>query len=384
MLHPIPSDAGWIPIAFGALDIHDSPLFAPEAEILILPALPGEASCLVGAAADLWRRLVASAPVPGDALRADENALLEKLRDAGFVALGETHPAAVSTLRPPVLSSVVHELVYALVARVAAAHDIRCVFIKGPALHHQGLRDREHSGDVDVWCDPTRIDDLADALESWGWRRAADPWHGTLVHHTVTMLPGAWGCEIDVHRRFPGLVLDDASAFEAVMRDARTVRYADVDILVPAPDTHAVVAALHAVRPMIGAGPRSAHASAAAATILGRTGGTVRKARELGAVPALLAELAPLAAPGSLVADAAGTPRDWLWRAEPDHVRAYWSAMRGEPWHVRARLLLRFAWPPDDVALTSSRQAGEPASTPGRARWSRLRRGLRDWLRRRR
>ena len=47
------------------------------------------------------------------------------------------------------------------VARVAASRGIRCVFTKGPALRLQGLRDREHSGDVDLWCDPARVEDTS-------------------------------------------------------------------------------------------------------------------------------------------------------------------------------------------------------------------------------
>ncbi|MFN3949665.1 nucleotidyltransferase family protein [Microbacterium sp.] len=252
---PLPPGHGWLPLAGGAIDVHDSTAFTPEAELLVVPSEPGEALCLFGPAADLWRRLVAAAPLPPSALTGDETALVEEFRAAGLATLGETHPARITVLRPPVLSSALHELVYALVARVAEAHGIRCVFVKGPALHLQGLRDREHSGDVDVWCDPARIDDLVVALEEWGWRRAADPWRGTTVHHTVTLAPRSWGCEIDVHRRIPGLVLDDATSFDLVHRDAIPMRFGSVDLLVPDPATHAVLAALHAVRPLIGAGP---------------------------------------------------------------------------------------------------------------------------------
>lgn len=377
---PLPPGHGWLPLAGGAIDVHDSTAFAPEAELLVVPSEPGEALCLFGPAAALWRRLVAAAPLPPSALTGDETALVEEFRAAGLATLGETHPARITVLRPPVLSSALHELVYALVARVAEARGIRCVFVKGPALHLQGLRDREHSGDVDVWCDPARIDDLVVALEEWGWRRAADPWRGTTVHHTVTLAPRSWGCEIDVHRRIPGLVLDDATSFDLVHRDAIPMRFGSVDLLVPDPATHAVLAALHAVRPLIGAGPPPPPAAAAARELLTRAPGSVHRAREMGAVPALRRVLDPLVAPGSLAADDVGTPRDWVWRQQPDHVRAYRMAMRSEPLPMRLRLVLRFLWPPDDVALASAQQAGETPSTPRRARWSRLRRGLREWL----
>ncbi|MDQ1135692.1 hypothetical protein QE410_000491 [Microbacterium sp. SORGH_AS 1204] len=384
MPRPLPSGHGWIPIANGALDVRDCADFDRAADVLVVPTTPSEAICLVGDGAALWRRLITAAPLPPTAVTPDEQAILGHLHDIGLVALGASHPARITELHPPTLSSPLHELVYALVARVAASHGIPCVFTKGPALHLQGLRDREHSGDVDLWCDPARLDELADALAPWGWHRAPDPWRGTTVHHTVTLVPEQWGCEIDVHRRFPGLVLDDDSAFALVLRDAVLVRYGAVDVPVPAPATHAVLAALHAVRPLIGAGPRSSHDSAAARTFLSRAEGSVARARELGAVPALRDELEPLAEPGSLDADAGGTPRDWVWRQQSDHVRAYWMAMSAETWPMRARLIVRFLWPPDDVALASAHHAGHAPTSARRARLVRLRRGIRDWMQRRR
>jgi hypothetical protein len=384
MRSPVPPGHGWIPIAYGALDVSGSADFADGAEVLVLPTRPGEALCLVGEGSALWRRLITSAPAAPASFTSDENAVLAHLSDLGLVAMAASHPAQVTDLRPPTLSSPLHELVYALVARVAAHRGIACVFTKGPALRLQGLREREHSGDVDLWCDPARVDELADALVPWGWDPAPNPWRGTSIHHTATLTPRRWGCEIDVHRRFPGLVLDDERAFALVLRDAVSVRFAAVDVLVPAPATHAVLAALHAVRPVIGAGPRTPGASASARGFLSRADGSVARARELGAVPVLREELEPLAEPGSLDADAAGTPRDWEWRQQPDHVRAYWMAMRAVSWPVRVRLVLRFVWPPDDVALASARHAGHAATTPRRARWIRLRRGIRDWVRRRR
>lgn len=380
----LPPGHGWIPIANGALDVRGVEGFDADADVLVVPTRASEAICLVGEGAALWRRLVASAPAPPTAFTADEEEIVASFAELGLVVTAASHPARVSELHPPVLSSALHELVYALVARVAASRGIACVFTKGPALRLQGLREREHSGDVDLWCDPTRVEDLVDALRPWGWHRSPDPWHGTTIHHTVTLLPDRWGCEIDVHRRFPGLVLDDERAFQLVARDAAPLRFAGVDVLVPATGTHAVLAALHAVRPAIGAGPRTPDASAAAGVFLARAEDSVARARELGAVPALRWELEPLAPAGGLDADAGGVPRDWAWRQQPDRVRAYWMAMSTEPWPMRARLIARFIWPPDDVALASARLTGRVPTTARRARWARLGRGIRDWARRRR
>ncbi|WP_396643835.1 nucleotidyltransferase family protein [Microbacterium sp.] len=371
-----PPSVGWVAIASGALDVGASDLFADGLDILVLPAEPGEPFCLTGAGALLWRRLVTHSPV--SPAGAEEQEMLEAMTALGIASDDPAHPARITRLDPPVLSSPFHELAYALTARVAAARGIPCVFVKGPALHHQGLRDREHSGDVDVWCPPARWDALADALAAWGWSREPDPWRGTSVHHTATMTPGGWGCEIDVHRRIPGLALDDAEAFDAVARRSETVVYAGVELSIPRADVHAVLAAVHAVRPEIGAGPRSAVASATAVALLAAAVGSGERACELGAVPVLATELAGLLPADTIARHRDGLPRDWAWRAAPDRVRAYWRALQGEDLPKRIRVLWRFVWPPDDIALASARHAGETGLSPALARWRRLRRGLRS------
>lgn len=370
----------WIPVALGAIDVRGSSFFLPEAEILVVPVGADAPLCLVGAGAALWRRLVEGTPVVPSAVDPEEAALLREFRAAGLAVLAATHPAGVADLRPPVLSSPMHELVYALVARIAADRGIPCVFVKGPALHRQGLRDREHSGDVDVWCEPARCDELATALEQYGWTREPDPWWGTSVHHSITLAPGGWGCEIDVHRRIPGLTLPDDEAFAIVARDADQMLYAGVPVPVPAVAVHAVLAAVTLVRPEIGGGARTPQASDAARAVLTRAPGAGARARELGAVPVLREELRTLL-PDDDLTDG-GVPRDWAWRAQPDRAHAYWHALRTEPLAVRFRLLLRLIWPPDDVALASARRAGEPSASATRARLRRIRRGAREWLRR--
>lgn len=370
-----PASAGWVAIAAGALDVSGSDLFAPDAEILLVPAVPGAPFCLTGEGARMWRRLVADGPLgPVDGQERD---MLAAMAELGIAAPDPVHPARLVRLDRPRLSSPFHELVYALTARLTAERGIPCVFVKGPALHHQGLREREHSGDVDVWCRPEHGDVLGDALTEWGWRREPDPWRGTSVHHTATMTPGDWGCEVDVHRRIPGLVLDDAEAFEAVARRTEPMVYAGVEVPIPRADVHAVLAAVHAVRPEIGAGPRSAAASATAATMLAAAPGSGERACELGAVPVLERELAGLLPARVIRQHRDGIPHDWAWRGARDPVRAYWRALRDEPLSTRARVLWRFVWPTDDVALASARRAGDGNVSPTTARWRRLARGMR-------
>ncbi|MEV7873987.1 nucleotidyltransferase family protein [Microbacterium sp. NPDC089188] len=370
----------WTAIAAGVLDVRASPTFGAEAEILLLPALPAEAFCLTSIGAALWRRLVEDGPLAPHHVSPAERALLEEMEEHAIVARDPTHRARVHRIDRPTMSSPFHELVHALVAHVADERGIRCVFIKGPTLHRQGLRTREHSGDVDLWCAPDRWDDLADALQAWGWEREPHPWRGAQAHHTITMKPTGWGCEIDVHRRMPGLTLDDADAFALLMRNAVAVRFAGAEVLVPRADAHAVLAALHAVRPEIGR-PRPAGAHAVAVDLLTRATGSIAAAREMGAVPALLDELREIDPGTDFSQDAGGTPRDWEWRRQPTRARAYWIALRDEPPLVLLRCAVRSLWAPDDVALASARRRGEPTTSVVRARYRRVKRGISDLAR---
>ena len=144
----------WTAIAAGVLDVHGLPFFEPAAEIMVLPARPAEALCLTSIGASLWRRLVRDGPLEDHRVTPAERELLTEMEQSAIVARDAGHRARVHRIERPTLSSPFHELVYALVAHVAAQNDIACVFIKGPTLFQQGLRNREHSGDVDLWCAP--------------------------------------------------------------------------------------------------------------------------------------------------------------------------------------------------------------------------------------
>lgn len=368
----------WTAIAAGVLDVHGLPFFEPAAEIMVLPARPAEALCLTSIGASLWRRLVRDGPLEDHRVTPAERELLTEMEQSAIVARDAGHRARVHRIERPTLSSPFHELVYALVAHVAAQNDIACVFIKGPTLFQQGLRNREHSGDVDLWCAPDRWEHLAEALRAWGWSREPHPWQGAQAHHTITMKPTGWGCEIDVHRRMPGLTFDDAAAFASLYEHAAPARFAGFDALVPRADAHAVLAALHAVRPEIGRPPLTDAGRAAAVDLLSRAAGSVDMAREMGAVPALLEVLQEVDPHADFSEDALGTPRDWEWRSQPTRARAYWVALRDEPPLVLLHCAMRSIWAPDDVALASARRWGDPTTNALRARFRRLKRGVRD------
>ncbi|KZE36152.1 hypothetical protein AVW09_05300 [Microbacterium sp. T32] len=365
-------------VATAALDTGHTEGFDPPVSVIVLPTDRSEPLGLLGDGAEVWRRLAGPMPVPTGDLSPEQAVIARQLAASGLVALGVHHPSAVRTLEPPHLSSPLHELVWALVARVAEERGIRCVFIKGPTLHDQGLRDREHSGDVDVWCDPRRWVELIEALQECGWQREPDPWWGTPIGHSATLSPTGWGCQIDVHRRMPGMTFDDESAFELVVADTVAVRMAGIPVLVPSRTSHAVIAALHAARPEIGR-PREADSpSRVAIDLLQRLPDPVTACRRLGAVPALRHEL-DVCRPGVTLVDD-GVPRDWFWRAQPDRVRAYAAALRELDLADRFRVALRLVWPAPDVARESARRAGEETDRPLAARLRRLRRGLVPFL----
>ncbi len=114
---PLPSDA-WVAIASGALDVSASEMFADGADILVLPAEPGEPFCLTGDGARMWRRLVEGPVTPADEA---EREMLDAMTALSIASPVTTHPARVTHVDPPRLSSPLHELTYAVTARVAAA-----------------------------------------------------------------------------------------------------------------------------------------------------------------------------------------------------------------------------------------------------------------------
>lgn len=374
----LPRAAGWMAVAAAALDTRETDGFDPRVQVIVLPTDGSEPLGLLDEGAEVWRSLVGNAPAPAATLSPDHLVIVHQLAESGLAVFGVDHPGAVRTLTPPRLSSPLHELVWALVAHVAEERGIRCVFIKGPTLHDQGLRDREHSGDVDVWCDPRRWVDLIEALQEYGWQREPDPWWGTPIGHSATLSPIGWGCQIDVHRRMPGMTFDDASAFELVAADTVSVRMAGIPVLVPSRTSHAVIAALHAARPEIGQRRDIDSPSQVAIDLLQHLSDPVAACRRLGAVPALRREL-DLCRPGVTLADA-GVPRDWLWRAQPDRARAYAAALRELGLPERLRVAFRLVWPTPDVVRESARRAGEETDRPTAARLRRLRRGLVPFL----
>lgn len=302
---------------------------------------------------------------------------MREMEMVGLSSSRQDHQARLGVIRQPWFTSPLHELVCALVACVARDTGIDIVFIKGPVLHAQGLRERQHSGDVDVWVEPSRLEDLLSALEPWGWRRQPDLWADTVVNHSRTLLPSTeWACEVDVHRRLPGIGVADQTAFSALIESGEPAEFAGVTATVPNREMSAVLSALHSMRPEIGIGIRPG-GEGQAVSVLRLVGVDVmRSVAQLGAQYALQDAL-PKAFPDTHFSFESAVPaRDWAWRQQPDRVRGYLVAWRSLPIRQRLKMVWRIIWPTQDLVWLSDSNAGGRSASIFSARVRRLLRGL--------
>lgn len=335
----------WSATGYGALDLRENELSERGFELVVAPIGPGEPVFLFGPGAELWRRLVEK---PLEDSLADE-ATLEMLGAFRSMAIARPMPSGRSVLRrvdPPWLRSPLHELVYAIIASVAAELRIDVVFIKGPVLHAQGLRERDHSGDVDCWVRPGDDLRLAQALAEWGWTPLYSPFTGTALPHALTLRAGGWGCAIDVHCRFPGMAISPEKAFDVVYSESEVRRFAGVSVRTPSRLAHSVIAALHAVRPFRGSPPSSYELEDARAVLTAVGEEVLETVGRLGA-GFVLHDLLSSAFPHRELPSAdAMPPTDWEWRLTPYGPKRHWKAFALIPMRHRARVLRRLIWQP--------------------------------------
>lgn len=365
----------WIAISYGALDIRGLRTEAEtEVDYMLLPVDPGPPIGLTGEPAELWLRLV-NGPVEDAELGGDERRLVREFAEAGIASQDPSHPARVGRISRPWLSSPLHEMVYALMQSLARDNGIDIVFIKGPVLHRQGLREREHSGDVDLWADPERIDDLIPLLDKWGWRVAPDVWQGTTVNHSVAFVPVLWGCELDVHRHLPGCALDDATAFGALQSETEPVQFAGVEAPAPNLQAHTVITALNQLRPERGSEAPELTVMKCAQNLAAAGEEAIAFSDRLRATAVLSPVLGRAFPDRSFEVDYA-PPRNWTWRAHRSRLLGYASALLLVPLGQRPKLLARLIWPSADVVASTNAHAGINVQKGLRARLIRLRRGI--------
>lgn len=374
----------WVATSFGALDVKHLPSPADSgAECLILPAQPAEPIGLRGEAAALWRHLTESAVTDSD-LSTRQRILVREFENFGLAARDPDHRARTTSVPRPWLTSALHELIYSLVANIASEADVGVVFIKGPTLHRQGLRERAHSGDVDVWAKRAGISTLRDELIKWGWSTAPTLMDGLPPSHSVTMRPTSWGCEIDLHYDFPGIGISGDEAFAVLRQLSEPLTFAGTPARVPAAQAHAVISALHAVRPRPGQQVPSA-LTGQATEFLHRVGaGAMSVARQLRADAALSPILAAVF-PGEFTPPKYDVPTNWQWRTQPTRFRSYVMMLRLIPSTRRPRWLFRVIWPSREYAFAWAEAANVQSRTAFGVRWRRLLRGMRRahrlWLR---
>lgn len=365
----------WFAVAYGALDLRAFPPSTEHSsELLILPTVPSVPLGISGSVASLWLRLLDHGLCETEMSSAE----LELVRDferVGIASRDAAHPARITALKAPRLVAPMHELVYSLVGHLAREAGIKAVFIKGPLLHDQGLRAREHSGDVDVWVEPSRVGELSHALEDWGWDLLPEIWHGTEVNHSETLAPRIWGCEIDVHRRFPGSSLSDREEFREMERHTIPLEFAGFSFPVPQPQIHRIIFALHTIRPVFGRSTPQTSIDTAADVLKAGGYATFAAAHRLGATAALHLPLSQ-AFPQDAPFQEGPLPRNWTWLGKKTKLSGYFAALASVPFAMRPKIILRMFWPNRGVIMASDKLAGAQSKTTIQARWRRLSRGL--------
>lgn len=367
----------WTATSYGALELRGEPGFLEGTDLVVTPTTPHMPVALNGDPAALWRRLVEG--LDDQALTTDEFALLLEFQAHG-IAGTTPQPHAVNSLDRPWFVSPLHELVYAIIARVGAEAGIDLVFIKGPMQHKQGLRSREHSGDVDVWVRPADQHRLAEAMYPWGWK----PIHGLLsgtanASHSQTLWPVSWGCAIDVHTRFPGMNIEPDEAFETLRTESETWSFAGIDALVPSKAVNALLRALHDVRPIQPDTEESLSHDAARSL---KNGGDevlliASRFKAVGVLQNALREAFPDA---QFDQEDLRIPDEWQRLSSQNSLERLQLSMRGMSLFARLRVLRRLLWPDADTMFGISESRNYPARNRLHARLYWWRDGLREAL----
>lgn len=368
----------WVAISYGALDCTGVEGFVEGTEIVLLPVIPTGPIAIKGEAAALWVSLIGGRE--GLSFAPEERSLLEEFREFG-IASESPHPYELSSLKKPWFISPLHELVCALVACVAKQNSIDVAFIKGPMQHAQGLREREHSGDVDVWVRHEDRARLATAMERWGWTPVTGLFTGSLVGHSQTLLPSEWGCSIDVHTRFPGITVSDDDAFQQLLRRSETWEFAGRQSLAPEKSMSAVLRALHDLRPRSGDSSPTPETPIALQALHVAGEDTIQVAEELGALGVLGATLKLTFPDIDIDMRDATIPQEWDYLSASTKAKKYWVGLTKLPWRKRPRALFRLIWPNRKSALAYSEAHGRQSKKAIAARFQRIGDGMREIFR---
>lgn len=135
---------------------------------------------------------------------------------------------------------------HALLQTVAHQSGARLLFIKGPTMSGQGLRNHRTYADVDVLVHPDDLQLLVDALGGIGWHAVASVDAPRLLgNKSVTLSHPGWPSTFDLHYHFPGIFQERTAAFDFLWNRRTQTRVAQVDVPVPDLVSNAVIGALN-------------------------------------------------------------------------------------------------------------------------------------------
>ena len=138
---------------------------------------------------------------------------------------------------------------YALVTTAAAVTGARALVIKGSSASFHRLRAERVSADIDVLVEPACVELMTQYLEGAGWKaRPTSQLAETLVDHSVSFLHPDWPIDIDVHHRYPGLLVEATTAFEALWSRRTTMHVAGYEVPIPDRAGAILIGVLHNLR----------------------------------------------------------------------------------------------------------------------------------------
>ena len=143
---------------------------------------------------------------------------------------------------------------HAAVQRIADAHSLDVLHIKGDALDDSLIHPRRVATDADVLVRPDHVDRLITVLTDAGYRSTGSFASGSPFEHSMTMWHTQWGY-LDVHRHYPGVGLPPAEAFDVLWRDRTHKRIAGTECPVPALPAQVGILVMHAGRSVPGGQP---------------------------------------------------------------------------------------------------------------------------------
>ncbi|MFT3888057.1 MAG: nucleotidyltransferase family protein [Arachnia sp.] len=277
------------------------------------------------------------------------------------------------------------ELVCAWTQRLAEAHGLRALIIKGATLHRQELRLPRSSSDVDLLVAPADFEALCDALVQAGWgERDTGFLMGSVPLHSRTFIAEGWPCDIDVHARFPGFLTDDHTVFEVLWERRVTMTFAGQPCAVPDRVCSALILALHSLR-----STREQARHDAELNQMYRAVFTPSEQRDLVAVAArtgsaeALENVLPrigLTVPESVADVDPVALRSWKERVGlRDHGLGTYDlirALREAPLRRKPHMLWRAIWPSDHDLDTLRPGVPHDSKARNAARWDRLRKGV--------